>query len=164
LRIEKGEFSSTRLFQENYYMPKVAPQLSRFKNKELRSRKSPEPADSGPKPAFVQRGKPVNFGPGWERTQEEAKKKRWKTNKTRTPRSPFMTQRGAKHLDERREASLARAEEQRAEQILAVEVEVPMVPVIEAEQSVLSKLADMAESGLGLVALGITGRFMRKKR
>jgi hypothetical protein len=144
-------------------MPKVAPQLSRFKNKELRSRKEPEP--NRKKSTFVQSGKPVNFGPGWEKQQHDERERKWKKNKTRTPRSPYITQRGAKNLDSRKEASLARAEEQRLseEESVAV-VEIPTVPVIEAQKSTLSKLAEMAESSLGLVAFGITGRFLRKKQ
>jgi len=149
-------------------MPKMAPQLSRFKNKEVRARKNSEATDSGrKKSAFVQSGKPVNFGPGWEKKEQEQRERKWKNNRTRTPRSPFMTQRGAKNLDLRREASLARAEEQlraQTDSVVEVDVEVPTVPVIEAQKSALSKLADMAESSLGLVAAGITGRFLRKKR
>lgn len=141
-------------------MPKTAPQLFRFKNKELRSRKGQEkPTTEHKKSAVVQSGKPVNFGPGWDKKVRAETEHKWKQNKSRTPRSPYMTQRGAQNLDKRREISMTKAKEIQQDVVQEekeVKVEVP-VPVVEGQKTALSKLADMAGSSLNLVASGITG-------
>lgn len=151
-------------------MPKVAPQLSRFKGKEVQRRRTQEqqgPSENKKKKAtFVQSGKSVEFGPGLEKALREKQQRKWKHNKSRTPRSPYMTHRGAKNLDARKEAMLGKTESGNSIQSKSLpEVVVPVIPVQhqQPKRSMLSKLAEIAGSSLDLVTSGFTDKFLKKR-